>query len=64
MEVMEKLYSMADLLFTVKQHFSNTIFYVNNVITIHDIGYKPLLGFNNKLELMCNNFNVGFVETK
>jgi hypothetical protein len=58
----EALHDMADLLFTVKSNFPNSKIYLNSILIRSDITYKALYDFNEQLELMCNNFGVGFVE--
>ncbi|KAG8310800.1 hypothetical protein J6590_056638 [Homalodisca vitripennis] len=58
----EALHSMADLLFTVKTNFQNSKIFLDSVLIRRDIGYKALHDFNLQLELMCNNFDVEFVE--
>lgn len=58
----EALHSMADLLFTVKSNFQNSKIFLDSVLIRRDFGYKPLYDFNLQLELMCNNFDVEFVE--
>ncbi|KAG8244043.1 hypothetical protein J6590_031045 [Homalodisca vitripennis] len=58
----EALHSIADLLFTAKTRFQNTKIFFNSVLTRRDITYKALFDFNSQVELMCNNFDVTFVE--
>lgn len=57
------LHSMADLLSTARQEFPNSIIIVNSVLTRNDISQKALFYFNEQLMLMCNNFNVEFLDT-
>jgi len=58
----EALHSMADLLYTAKTKFKNSKIVLNSVLIRQDITYKALFDFNSQLELMCNNFDVTFVE--
>ncbi|KAG8329682.1 hypothetical protein J6590_081221 [Homalodisca vitripennis] len=58
----EALYDMADLLFTTKTHFPNTMIFVNSILVRSDITYRALFDFNDQLDVMCNNFGVMFVE--
>lgn len=58
----EALHEMADLLFTIKTHFPNTMVFINSILVRSDITYTALYNFNEQIELMCSNFNVNFVE--
>ncbi|KAG8330181.1 SUMO1 sentrin specific peptidase 8 [Homalodisca vitripennis] len=58
----EALHDMADLLFTTKTHFPNTMVVVNSILVRSDITYRALFDFNDQLDVMCNNFGVMFVE--
>jgi hypothetical protein len=56
------LHCMADLLYSAKTQFPNAKVFLNSILVRRDISYKALFDFNVQLELMCNNFNVCFVE--
>ncbi|KAG8261643.1 hypothetical protein J6590_068183 [Homalodisca vitripennis] len=58
----EVLHDLANLLFTTKTHFPNTMVFVNSLLVRSDLTYRALFDFNEQVKLMCNNFDVVFVE--
>jgi len=58
----EALHDMADLLYTARTRFPHAQVFLNSVLIRRDLTYKTLNDFNSQLDLMCNNFNVEFVE--
>ncbi|KAG8272390.1 hypothetical protein J6590_041685 [Homalodisca vitripennis] len=58
----EVLHDLADLLFTTKTHFPNTMVFVNSLLIRSDLTYRALFDFNEQVKLICNNFDVVFVE--
>lgn len=56
------LHSMAELLSTAKKTFPDSRILLNSILVRCDIRKHALLSFNEQLYLMCNNFNVEFVD--
>ncbi|KAG8285636.1 hypothetical protein J6590_076480 [Homalodisca vitripennis] len=57
----EALHCMADLLYTTRIRFPNSVVLVDSILPRSDIGGTALAQFNEQLELMSGNFGVVFL---